>query len=201
MKDDTGLRIAGEWHGLGMRGNMSAPMNLNNVRLSPDRALTTQGKGLATMLGVVLPVFNLGNAAISLGIAEAAVQTTQKHLTTNKVQYINQVLAEIPLERARLAQIRTETDKGRAHLAAALDAVESPGPATMLLVLESKAVASETALQVTDIALRACGGTGFTRSLGLERNFRDARAASVMGSTTDVIYDFIGKALCGMELF
>jgi hypothetical protein len=35
----------------------------------------------------------------------------------------------------------------------------------------------------------------------VERNFRDARAMSVMAPTSDVLHDFIGKALCGMELF
>ena len=41
----------------------------------------------------------------------------------------------------------------------------------------------------------------FSRRISVERNFRDARAASVMAPTTDVLHDFIGKALCGMPLF
>ena len=35
----------------------------------------------------------------------------------------------------------------------------------------------------------------------LERYFRDARAAAVMAPTTDVLYEFIGKALLGIPLF
>ncbi|MEO6062198.1 MAG: hypothetical protein ABIQ99_09690, partial [Thermoflexales bacterium] len=35
----------------------------------------------------------------------------------------------------------------------------------------------------------------------VDRSFRDARASSVMAPTTDVLYDFIGKAVCGMPLF
>jgi alkylation response protein AidB-like acyl-CoA dehydrogenase len=70
-----------------------------------------------------------------------------------------------------------------------------------LLVLEAKAAASETAIQVTDIGMRACGGAAFSKQLGLERQFRDARAPAVMAPTTDNAYDFIGRALCGMELF
>ena len=201
LKNDPGVRIAGPWNGLGMRGNMSGPMNLDDVRVGEDRLLTEPGKGLETILNVVLPVFNLGNAAVSIGIAEAAVGATLRHITTARFQYLDSSLADVPIERARLAQVRMEVDRARAHLASAVDSVEDPGPNTMLLVLEAKASAAETALHVTDIALRACGGTGFTPSLGLERNFRDARAASVMGPTTDLIYEFIGKALCGMELF
>jgi hypothetical protein len=35
----------------------------------------------------------------------------------------------------------------------------------------------------------------------MESYFRDARAAGEMAPTTDVLYDFIGKAVCGMSLF
>jgi alkylation response protein AidB-like acyl-CoA dehydrogenase len=95
--------------------------------------------------------------------------------------------------------MRIETDRARAYLAATLDAVEQPGEATLLHVLASKAAAAESALRVTDIAMRACGGTGFTKGLGLERAFRDARAAAVMAPTTDLLHEFVGRALCGMD--
>lgn len=201
LKEDAGIRVAGSWNGLGMRGNMSAPMRLENVLVTEARALSEGGKGMDVMLGNVLPVFNLGNAAVCTGIAEAAVQATQGHITRQRFQYADMALSDLPLERARLAQMRIATDKARAHLAAAVDAVENPGPATMLMVLESKAAAGDTALEVTDTALRACGGTAFSGALGVERNFRDARAAQVMGPTTDVLHEFIGRALCGMEVF
>lgn len=52
---------------------------------------------------------------------------------------------------------------------------------------------------------RGAPAQGFSRSLsgnlGLERNFRDARAALVMGPSSDMIHEFIGRALCGMEVF
>ncbi len=200
-KEDQGVRVSGSWNGLGLRGNMSAPVRLENVEVAPDRALSQPGKGLDVVLGNILPTFNLGSAAISVGIAEAAVQATTKHITTGEFQYAGNKLSDLPLERARLAQMRIETDQARAHLASVVDAVEHPGPATMLMVLESKAAASETALRVTDTALRACGGTGFAKHVGVERNFRDARAAAVMAPTTDVLHEFIGRALCGMEVF
>ncbi|XJC77810.1 acyl-CoA dehydrogenase family protein [Delftia tsuruhatensis] len=63
-------------------------------------------------------------------------------------------------------------------------------------MLQSKAAAAEAALEVTDIAMRVCGGAAFRKELGIERLFRDARAASVMAPTTDVIYDMLGKGMC-----
>jgi alkylation response protein AidB-like acyl-CoA dehydrogenase len=49
--------------------------------------------------------------------------------------------------------------------------------------------------------MRVCGGSAFRKEVGVERRFRDGRAAAVMAPTSDVLHDFIGKALCGQPLF
>lgn len=201
LSGDEGLSVSGSWSGLGLRGNASAPMALNGVAVRDDRALSAPGQGLGVMLGVVLPLFQVGSAAVALGIAEAAVQITQTHLRTARHEHMNTTLAELPTLRARLAQMRIETDRARAHLAAVIEALDEPGPSTQLLVLEAKAAASEAAVTVTDLAMRACGGAAFGGALGLDRRFRDARAAVVMSPTTDQAYDFIGRVLCGLEVF
>jgi alkylation response protein AidB-like acyl-CoA dehydrogenase len=201
LKGDAGVEVSGPWDSLGLRGNASAPMALQGCTLASDRALCEPGKGFDVMLGVVLPVFQLGNAAISVGICEAAVQATTAHLTGKRFEELNSRLADLPTLRARLAKMRIETDRARAHLTCALDAVEAGAPNAMLMVLESKAAAAESALLVTDLGMQACGGAAFSKHLSLERNFRDSRAANVMAPTTDVLYEFIGRALCGMELF
>ena len=51
------------------------------------------------------------------------------------------------------------------------------------------------------MGMKACGGAAFSKHLSLERNFRDARAGYVMAPTSDVLQEFIGRALCGMPLF
>ena len=201
LAGDSGVSVSGAWEGLGMRGNASAPMTLENVTVGDDRALTAAGKGLDLMLGVVLPAFQVGSGAVALGIAEAAVRATTRHLTRTRFDHLNSSLAELPTLRARLAQMRIETDRARAHLVGVLDSLEAPGPSTQLLVLEAKASATEAAVEVTDLAMRTCGGAAFAGAHGLERMYRDARAPIVMAPTTDQAYDFIGRALCGMEVF
>ena len=72
---------------------------------------------------------------------------------------------------------------------------------TMLRVLEIKAAAAEAALEVTDVAMRVCGGARIAEQ-PLDTGFLAERgAASVMAPTTDVLYDFIGKAVTGLPLF
>jgi alkylation response protein AidB-like acyl-CoA dehydrogenase len=89
----------------------------------------------------------------------------------------------------------------RALVMDALDALESGRADTLLRILEVKAAASEASTEVTDLAMRVCGGAAFRKEIGVERNFRDARAATIMAPTTDVLYDFIGKALTGLPVF
>ena len=48
--------------------------------------------------------------------------------------------------------------------------------------------------------MSVCGGSAFRTDLGIERRFRDARAARVMAPTTEALHDFIGRALCGLPL-
>jgi alkylation response protein AidB-like acyl-CoA dehydrogenase len=201
LANDPGVSVAGQWRGLGLRGNASAPMTLTNVVVRDDRALTAPRKGLDMMLGVVLPLFQVGSAAIAVGIAEAAVHATVTHMTSTRFEEANSSLADLPTLRAQVARMRIDTDRARAHLTAVLDSLEHPGPATQLLVLEAKAAATEAAVGVTDLAMRTCGGAAFGGAYGLDRLFRDARAPIVMAPTSDVAYEFIGRALCGLPVF
>jgi alkylation response protein AidB-like acyl-CoA dehydrogenase len=116
-------------------------------------------------------------------------------------QYSGQSLADLPTVRAYLSRMRIKTDMARALLLDSLNALEQGRQDAMLRVLEVKAAAGEASTEVTDLAMRVCGGAAFRKEVGIERHFRDARAATVMAPTTDVLYDFIGKAVCGLPLF
>jgi alkylation response protein AidB-like acyl-CoA dehydrogenase len=201
LRGDPAMAVSGTWRGLGLRGNASAPMTLDNVSVGADRALSADGQGLNMMLGVVLPLFQVGSAAVGVGIAESAVQATISHVTHARFEESNSSLADLPTLRAQIARMRLETDRARAHLAAVLDSLESPGPATQLMVLEAKASGTETAAVVTELAMRTCGGAAFGGAYGIERLFRDARAPIAMAPTSEIAYEFIGRALCGMEVF
>ena len=44
------------------------------------------------------------------------------------------------------------------------------------------------------------GGAAFRKELGIERRFRDARAARVMAPTTDALLDFVARTQLGLPL-
>ena len=197
----SGLRVAGPFDGLGLRGNASSPVIAENVLVESAAMLGPDGGGFDIMMGIVLPYFQIMNAASSLGMMEAATAKAAAHVAGTGFQHLGQNLADLPTIRAYIARMRIKTDMVAALLGDTLDALETGRPDAMLRVLEIKAAAGETATEVMDLAMRVCGGAAFRKEVGVERHFRDARAASVMAPTTDVLYDFIGKAVCGLPLF
>ena len=114
---------------------------------------------------------------------------------------INASLADLPTIRSYVARMRVKADMASALVGDTLSALAEGRADASLRVLECKAAAGETANEVLDMGMRVCGGAAFRKDVAVERYFRDARASGVMAPTTDVLYDFIGKAVCGMPLF
>jgi alkylation response protein AidB-like acyl-CoA dehydrogenase len=195
-----GVEVAGTFRGLGLRGNASAPMTFDTTATDDDR-LGGHGTGFGMMLQVVLPWFNLGNAAVSLGLSRAAVDAAVGHASGARFEHLGESLAQLPTIRAQLARMALDLATTRSYVEAAARSIAAPDDATPLHVLGVKAVANDAALRITDAAMRVCGGAAFSEHLQLERFFRDARAGTVMAPTADVLYDFYGKAITGQPLF
>lgn len=200
-RDAAGLEIAGAFNGLGLRGNDSSPVTAKGVVVSETNRLGNDGQGFEIMMGTVLPLFSLLNASCSLGLMQNAVAKTVGHVAGLHFEHTQSALRDMPTVRAYVARMRIQTDMVATLLADTAAAMESGREDAVLRVLESKAAAGETATTVLDTAMRVCGGAAFRKEVGVERSFRDARAAGVMAPTTDALYDFIGKAVTGMDLF
>jgi len=200
-RDAPGLKVGAPFDGLGLRGNCSSPMSAAGVELPASAMLGPDGGGFDAMLSVVLPWFQVMNAGFSVGTASSATAKAAVHAAGTRFEHLDQSVADNPVARANVARMRVRTDAAEALLLDTLTALETGRPDAMLRVLEVKALAGETAIDVTDLAMRVCGGAAFRKEVGVERNFRDSRAASVMAPTTDTLYDFIGRIACGLPLF
>ena len=197
-----GLSVEGSWDGLGLRANASAPIMLDDCEVPYELQLTNDGAGFQAMLDVVLPQFNLGTAAVALGICRGVLAATAAHLKTARFEHLGQSLGEsLPTLRAQLANMQIETDGLSARVDDLVGHLEQPRPTTLLRVLETKAAAGDIAIGVTSTAMRLCGGAAFSKHLSIERFFRDAQACAVMAPTSDVLREFIARAILGMPLF
>jgi alkylation response protein AidB-like acyl-CoA dehydrogenase len=199
--DATGLTVAAPFDGLGLRGNSSSPMSADGVEVPATAMLGPDGGGFDVMMGVVLPYFQLMSSGFSVGTMDAATTKAAAHVGGTVLEHLGQSLAEMPTVRSYVARMRIRTDMAAALLGDGLAALEEGRDDALLRVLEVKAAGGEAATEVTDLAMRVCGGAAFRREVGVERHFRDARAATVMAPTTDALYDFIGRVACGLPLF
>ena len=200
-RDTKGITAGPAFDGLGLRGNDSAAVRAEDAVVSEAQRLGDDGRGFDIMLGTVLPLFNVLTAAVAVGFMDAATTASAGHAAAGRFEHLDAPIAELPTIRAYLARMRCKTDMARALLLDTVSALESMRADATLRVLESKACAGESATEVLDLAMRVCGGAAFRRDVGVERIFRDARAGTVMAPTTDQLYDFIGKAICGMDVF
>ncbi len=198
--DAAGLSVAGDFDGLGLRGNGSRPVQAAGTPIPSANRLGDDGAGLDLSLSIILPWFLIGSAAFSVGLMRAVTAETTAHLTATRLEHLGQSLAQQPALRLDLAQMQITTDMADALVGDCLTAVETGREDATLRVLEVKAAAGEASIDVTDLAMKVCGGAAFRRELGVERRFRDARAARVMAPTTDALRDFIGRALTGLPL-
>jgi alkylation response protein AidB-like acyl-CoA dehydrogenase len=199
----AGLKSTDRFDGIGLRGNDSAPITADGVRIPVANRLGEDGAGFGIMMGIVLPTFAMLVAGGSLGLCEALVQKTAAHAGGTKYAHLpaQSALADLPTIRAYVARMRIQTDAAKALWQETFTAIENGAPDAGLRVLETKAAAAEAAGVVGDLAMRVCGGLAFRKEVGVERLFRDTRAAIVMAPTSDQLFDFVGKAVCGLPLF
>ncbi|MGH9122370.1 MAG: acyl-CoA dehydrogenase family protein, partial [Acidimicrobiales bacterium] len=198
--DGAGISPPGKFDGLGLRGNGSAPLTATDLRLDKGAMLGEDGKGLDLALAAVLPWFLVLSGAFCVGLMEAVTSESIKHLSTTRLEHLDQTLVEQPITRANLAWMRVTTDASAALVTDTLAALGASRPDAMLRVLEVKANAGEAAANVADMAMKVSGGAAFRKELGIERRFRDSRAARVMAPTTDALLDFVGRAISGLPL-
>jgi alkylation response protein AidB-like acyl-CoA dehydrogenase len=198
--DTPGVEVSGTFAGMGLRGNASAPMSLD-ARIAASHRIGDEGAGFGLMMNTVLPWFNLGNAAVSVGLAASATNAAIAHVTRARLEHLGESLAALPTIRAQIARMGISLAAQKAYLNLAANSVSSPDDDTLTHVLGVKASANDAALAITESAMRVCGGAAFSKHLPIERAFRDARAGSVMAPTADALYDFYGKAVAGLPLF
>ena len=199
--DAPGVKVAATFDGLGLRGNASSPVDGASVTLPVSSRLGDDGAGLDIALGVVLPVFQILNASCSLGLMDAAIGKAIAHVTTARLEHLDQTLADQPVTRQHVASMKNRADEASTLVDDAIAALAAGRADAPLRMLQSKAVAGDAALTVLDTAMRLGGGAAFRKDIGIERHFRDARASAVMAPTVDALQEFIGRALCGMPLF
>ncbi|HEY4277124.1 MAG TPA: acyl-CoA dehydrogenase [Conexibacter sp.] len=196
---DDGVAFDGVWPGLGMAGNSSIAMVLDDVHLGPDRRIGSPGCGADLVFGVVAPFFLVGLAAVNVGVAAAALETATTH-AASRTYPDGSTLAEVQAIQHQLAGMDLAVRQARLLVREAAQLGDAGDPGALVTIMEAKIAATEAARTVTDQALEVCGGQGYTPALPVERHLREARAGAVMAPTNGVLRSWVGKALAGLPV-
>jgi alkylation response protein AidB-like acyl-CoA dehydrogenase len=197
--DAGGVSFGGRWEGLGMAGNSSVGMELDDVALDGAALIGAAGGATELVFNAVAPYFLVGLGAVNVGIAAAAAQAATEH-ARSRTYPDGSSLAEIQTIQHALADMDMAVRQAHLLTQEAARLGEAGDESALVSIMESKVVATETAAAVTGRALEVTGGQGYTPALPIERHLRDARAGAVMAPTNAVLRNWIGKAVAGLPV-
>jgi alkylation response protein AidB-like acyl-CoA dehydrogenase len=197
--DHAGVTPDGSWEGLGMAGNSSVALELDDVELGPDDRIGAAGEAIGLVFSAVAPYFLVGLAAVNVGIAAAAAAAATAHARDRRYPD-GSSLAEVQYVQHLIADMDLTTRQARLLVRDAARLGEAGDESALVAIMEAKVAATEAASAVTQMALDATGGQGYTPALPIERHLRDARAGAVMAPTNAVLRSWIGKALAGLPV-
>jgi butyryl-CoA dehydrogenase len=196
-KGMSGFSFGNKEDTMGLRGTSDGELIFDDCRVPKANLLGAENKYLEIMprfLGLGL----VGCAAVSLGIAQAAVDATIEHAKTRVVA--GQPLGQYQGIQFSIAEMSTELAAARALTHSAAQQMDTPPPPapSPLPIYMSKLYATEMAINVTNKALQAHGGHGYNRELPVERLYRDARGLTLHFSPSEMIKGMVGKMFMGM---
>lgn len=199
-KDAAGITFQElDWDGLGMRGNASCPMLLENVKLDESYRIGEEKTGLGQIFNTVGPFFIMGLAAVYSGVAVNAANTITEYSMSRKYSD-DTALCNIPTVQNHISDIYTNAASAKHFTLSAAKSVINGDPEAEANVLAARLHASKIAVEVCTKAMKIGGGTAYAKRITVERLLRDSLAAQVMAPSTDVLTTWLGKALTNQPL-
>ncbi|WP_293780735.1 acyl-CoA dehydrogenase family protein [uncultured Aeromicrobium sp.] len=196
--DTTGF-TAHPIHGkLGLRGQATASLSLEDVRVPDVGRLGEVGRGLPIALAA-LTKGRISVAASSVGVAQAALDFALSY-ATERTQFGTPIAGK-QLVQELLADSAVEIDAARLLTRRAAWGVDQGTALTALSlhVSMAKLAASEAAVAVTNRCLQVLGGYGFIDEYPLGKYLRDARVLTLYEGTSQIQKLIIGRELTGLN--
>jgi alkylation response protein AidB-like acyl-CoA dehydrogenase len=190
----AGVRIEETWRTLGMRGTGSHDVVLDRVFV-PESAVSArrppgQWGALFHLIALVaLPLIY----SVYVGVAEAARDRAVEPARVRRDDRLVQLTA---------GELETELAAARLALADIVQAgsAAQPGPETTGRIAVGRSLAGRAAIRAVDKAMELVGGAAFSRSVGLERLYRDVQSARFHPLQEKPQQLYTGRLALGLEV-
>lgn len=192
--NQAGVTIKETWDTLGMRGTRSDDLILKNVELT-DQALveTHESKGMKRApMGWLLHI-----PATYLGVAAAAKNFAVKFAKEYSPNSLPGPIKDVPHIQQKIGEMELELLKARTMLYSVAERWDHDPACRQTLQTDLaavKTVGTNAAVQVVDLAMRIVGGRSISRTMPLERHYRDVRAGIHNPPNDDITISALAKA-------
>ncbi|GAA2840767.1 acyl-CoA dehydrogenase family protein [Kitasatospora paracochleata] len=185
-------------HGkLGLRGQATAELAFDRVRVPDSARLGAEGKGFSVAMSA-LAKGRMSVAAGCVGIAQGCLDAAVRYATER--EQFGKPIASHQLVQELIADIAVDVDAARLLTWRVADRIERGLP----FATESstaKLYASEAAVRAANNALQVFGGYGFIDEYPVGKYLRDARVMTLYEGTSQIHKLLIGRSLTGINAF
>jgi alkylation response protein AidB-like acyl-CoA dehydrogenase len=187
-----------EIHGkLGLRGQATAELVLDQVRVPASAMIAPEGKGFSVAMSA-LAKGRMSVAAGCVGIAQACLDAAVTY--AGEREQFGKPIARHQLVQELIADIAVDVDAARLLTWRVADRIDRGLPfATESSV--AKLYASEAAVRCANNALQVFGGYGYIDEYPAGKLLRDARVMTLYEGTSQIHKLLIGRALTGVSAF
>ncbi|MGW3666366.1 acyl-CoA dehydrogenase family protein [Streptomyces sp. NPDC005141] len=182
---------------LGLRGQATAELAFEDVRVPASAMMAPEGKGFAVAMSA-LAKGRMSVAAGCVGIAQAALDAAVRYATER--EQFGRTIAHHQLIQELISDIAVDVDAARLLTWRVADLVDRGLP----FATESskaKLFASEAAVRAANNALQVFGGYGYIDEYPAGKLLRDARVMTLYEGTSQIQKLVIGRALTGVSAF
>ncbi|MEU0274840.1 acyl-CoA dehydrogenase family protein [Streptomyces sp. NPDC006307] len=185
-------------HGkLGLRGQATAELVLEDVRVPASALLGPEGKGFSIAMSA-LAKGRMSVAAGCVGIAQAALDAAVRY--AGEREQFGKPIASYQLVQELISDIAVDVDAARLLTWRVADLVDR-GEEFATAASQAKLFASEAAVRCANNALQVFGGYGYIDEYPVGKLLRDARVMTLYEGTSQIQKLIIGRALTGVSAF
>ena len=186
-----GLRLGKKEDKMGWRASDTRELVLEDAFVPDENVLGEPGSGFTNFMQT-LDSGRVGIAALSLGIAEGALEQAMRY-AASRVQF-GQKINEFQGIQFMLADIATGIEAAR-HLVFHAAWLHQQGRPYGREASMAKLFASELAMRATTQAVQIHGGYGYTKEYPVERMMRDAKICEIGEGTSEIQRIIIARSL------